>query len=356
MPNVPVADATLGTNKSIGRYFGLVSTIPSLVLTAWVYLLLATGALQGTPHLATLEKNLTLDQPGQLLAVFATALAVALVLHPLQFTIVQALEGYWGPTRIGQAARASRTTAHLRRLNKARAVREESAKVRHSWKREGVDVDAHLSGAATPFQESLVRALVKMTAAGELVGQYPVESTHVMPTRLGNILRLHEMRAGASVGLPILTYATHIGMVAAPSHNEYVRDQRSQVDLAARMCAMGILATGVTCLVMWPYGPWLLTALIPYTAAWLSYRGAISTAGSYGQALSAWVDLNRFTLYDALRLPPPPDTSAERVQNAMLEGMMAGHPDYCSKYQHPHDLAEPAQEPVSVQSEDCVAT
>lgn len=86
------------------------------------------------------------------------------------------------------------------------------------------------------------------------------------------------MRAGASYNLPILSFATHIAMIADPAHTAYVQDQRNQLDLAARMSAMAIIATAITCLAMWSDGTWLLTALIPYTAAWLSYRGAITSA------------------------------------------------------------------------------
>ena len=50
------------------------------------------------------------------------------------------------------------------------------------------------------------------------VNKYPNEPIHVMPTALGNTLRRHEMLAGAAVGLPVLSWATHIGLVPLIPH------------------------------------------------------------------------------------------------------------------------------------------
>jgi hypothetical protein len=52
--------------------------------------------------------------------------------------------------------------------------------------------------------------------------------------------------------------------------------------------------------------------------AYLSYRGAVVVAGSYGTAVAVVIELNRFRLYERLRLPMPADTDEERRQNALL--------------------------------------
>ena len=153
-----------------------------------------------------------------------------------------------------------------------------------------------------------------------------------MPTRLGNVLRRYEARAGASFGLPIITFATHIGMVAEPKHTAYVNDQRAQLDLAVRMTVLSGLATTATAALMWPYGVWALATLLPYAAAWGSYRGALVAASSYAQAFSAWLDLNRFRLYDALQMEVPPSAAAERTSNSHLLDMVNGSTEFTMTY------------------------
>jgi hypothetical protein len=121
-------------------------------------------------------------------------------------------------------------------------------------------------------------------------------------------------------------------MVADPAHTAYVQDQRSQLDLAVRMTAMGLMASVITVALLWMHGAWLLLALVPYTAARVSYRGALASANSYGLALIAWVNLNRFRLYDALKLPEVGNAAAERAQNKMLDNLILGHTAYDAQY------------------------
>ncbi|MFC6881968.1 MULTISPECIES: hypothetical protein [Actinomadura] len=43
--------------------------------------------------------------------------------------------------------------------------------------------------------------------------------------------------------------------------------------------------------------------MIPYGLAYLSYRGAITTAQEFGKAVATIIDMNRFPLYSRLRPP-----------------------------------------------------
>ena len=49
-----VAGAALSIGSSVGRYFNLTSAIPALLLVAWSYALLASGAATGRPELSLL--------------------------------------------------------------------------------------------------------------------------------------------------------------------------------------------------------------------------------------------------------------------------------------------------------------
>src|SRR5262249_44176912 len=141
------------------------------------------------------------------------------------------------------------------------------------------------------------------------------EYDDIMPTRLGNALRKYERQAGAPYGLDAVSVIQHIFFVAPAERVGYIDDQRQLMDLSVRMTATSIIAALVAVTALWRHGPWLLLALVPYGVAYLSYRGAVVVAHEYGAAVAAMIDLDRFTLYDSLRLPRPKDTNAERLMN-----------------------------------------
>ncbi len=326
----------MGTGSTIGRYFSIVSVVPSVLLAVWVYLLLLTQPFGSGPSFGLLSNHFSHFQVAETAAVLGGALAIALFLHPLQFTIVQLLEGYWGPSAMMRRLRVSRTATHL-----ARWARSESVLSGDDSLSEYLESGGNVPAALAPSRvlthplrtKEALQLLVAAETATTVYDSYPEDPSHFLPTRLGNVLRRSELTAGASFRLPVLRFATHIGMVAEPTHTTYLNDRRTEMDLAARLCASSLIATVAAVVCMWAHGLWLLTALLPYTLAWLSYRGAVSSASSYGTALIAWMDLNRFALYEALRLPPVEDADAERKQNELLIDMLNGSPRYRTAYE-----------------------
>lgn len=75
-------------------------------------------------------------------------------------------------------------------------------------------------------------------------------------------------------------------------------------------------------LFLWRHGLWLLIAVALYALAWAFYRGAVVVAHHYGTAMAAVIDLNRFTLYDRLRVAQPDSTRSERARNAALNSLL----------------------------------
>jgi hypothetical protein len=325
-------DLTLGTKESVGRYFSLISVIPSLVLSAWLYLLLASGAPDGEPSVGMLEHNLGRAQPAQGLAVASFALILALVLHPLQFSMVQALEGYWGTTALGRELQTRKAVRHLLRLGHAT---KRADRLRNTAENEDDEWVAQALLNGTREQRTrIMREEYELAESSRVMDLYPSQPIHVLPTRLGNMLRRYEMLAGAAYDLPFLTMATHVGLVAHPRHLTYMQDQRNSVDLAARMTFTGLIAATATTVVMWPHGLWLLLALVPYAAAFLSYRGAVGSAAHYGAAMGAVSDLNRFRLYEALHMEAPTNTTKEKEQNTQIVKLRYGSPMFDATYSH----------------------
>lgn len=144
----------------------------------------------------------------------------------------------------------------------------------------------------------------------------------IMPTRLGNVLRYYERKAGAPYGLDAVRVMPYLSRVAPSEDMAYVNDQRSSLDLAVRLCLTSLLAAALWILFFWWHGLWLLVTIIPLAIAYLSYRGAVVVAGEYGRALAVVIALNRFTLYERLHLRLPPDMASEYRANSALNDML----------------------------------
>ena len=332
----PTPDPTLGTGRSIGKYFSVVSVVPSVVFALWVFFVFASIGPDGIPTLATLREN-AID-PRYLGLALVLALVVAVLGHPLQFAMVQALEGYWGLGNVGVKLRVHMVKRHLRRLAVAGHVGERAqADYTALCQRAGGNQLEYLTTVTKgerptlsfPVEaEQLLKQRVLMDEAAWIEAQYPDDPEHLLPTRLGNRLRRHELRAGRAIHLPVGTWATHIGMVAKTEHTGYVGDQRMAMDLAVRTAWSMAGAAIVTFAALWNTGWAALLTLVPLVAAYLSYGGAVVASGSYGVALQAWVDLSRFRLYDELHLEHPANSEDERATNKVLGDLFDGEDEF----------------------------
>ncbi|SDO90582.1 hypothetical protein SAMN04489867_0911 [Pedococcus dokdonensis] len=345
MPDIP-SDPTLGTTSTIGKYFGVVSTIPSLIAAAWLYLLAVLQPWTDVIDLGRLKDVNPVKQPSHAVALIAFALVLAVVTHPIQFVLIQLLEGYWGLSRPGIALAHRRAAVHARRRAAANAMHKAYNPVASATASSGLPPppppSAPTSGepsgpSAPPDPAETLRHMLITSASGAVVASYPRNPATVLPTRLGNVLRAYESRGGVAVGLPLLNWTTYIGLVAEPSHTAYVQDQRQELDLAVRMTGVGAFCAGVTALALWPHGAWVLLSFVPYAATWISYRGALSAAHAYGQACEAWLYLNRFKLYEQLHLNLPTTSREERAIGKRLAEMVAANPFFEQEYAHASD-------------------
>ena len=348
-----IASAAVETSRSIGRYFTVISMVPSLLFVLYVYGLFAADAWPGPFQPAKAlhaAENLSI---AKIVELFVAALLLGLVLHPFQFSMTQLLEGYWGGSRIGLGL-AQRRIMHYRRavwaLNKAvdkaeykwaNAVeRARMAQDRSESPQRSRDMNAAYLNweKGDPMLADYLRAQALHAA----FYQYPDIRRRMMPTRLGNVLRRYEDKAGKQYGLDIIRIAPHLNLVALPEHREYVDDCRKGLDLAVRLCVLFAFATALSVVLLVRDGGWLLLALAPYCISYLAYRGATSSAHAYGTALLTLVDLDRFALYEGLHVPPPSSTEVERVRNAELLKVLSGDEKIVLDYAPPKDT--PASE------------
>jgi hypothetical protein len=304
------------TRDSIGRYFSLVSAVPSGILVAWVVLLVGSGAWTGQPDAMAALRVFGEVGIGGAAALVLAVIFLGVVMHPMQFAFVQLLEGYWGVSPLAQQARQKRARAHRERIRRFRYLHADLGRVLRS-KRAELETETDRDR-----KRAILNEIIELQSdRGELeriTADYPTAPEAFMPTRLGNVLRHYELAVGRGYGVEVITTAPYLVSAATTADVEYLDDQRSQLDLAVRMTVVSIIATALTAIFMARHGLWLLVALLPYASCYLSYRGAVVAASDYGRALGVVLTLNRFALYDRLQLERPPSTEAERERNEDL--------------------------------------
>ncbi|MGP0021763.1 MAG: hypothetical protein ACLPKE_00095 [Streptosporangiaceae bacterium] len=338
MASLTPTDAVLSVGQRIGRYFALVSMIPSLFLVIWVYLLFASGAVTGKPAFRNVETALSHWSVGKVAGLVLATLAIALVLHPLQFATTQLLEGYWGTTPLAIAAMKVRKVHHRRRCRDlkqiaGRSQRQLIAQAERLIKDSSgpydepvtVDEDAIDGLLESKRGDRLMLYVAATEEAADHAARYPSDAARIMPTELGNALRRFEDAAGSQYGLDAITISPHLHLVASPRHLEYLVDARQEMDAAIRICTVGLLAAALTAGALFTDGIWLLWATLPYFVSYLAYKGAVSAAQNYGGVFQSVLDLGRFQLYKELGLYPPRDSVEELANNRELMKLLTNN-------------------------------
>jgi hypothetical protein len=334
--------------------------LPALLLVLWTYVLIVSGAWSGSPDLDAIKTRLAdWSLPGLSWAIVAT-LFVALFLHPLQFATTQLLEGYWGTAAPARAAMAWRIVHHRRRRSRLDHLEQTHQQAWHDAADEVLlqqhaddvargDLFADMPGPAAWDEatrrrarrllldsddgEQLVPDVATEEAARRAWSRYP-DGGRTMATRLGNALRRFEDAGGAQYGLGAITIAPHLALIVPERHLSYLQDSRQQLDTTIRLCTVSLLPTVIAAVALLRDGLWLLAALIPYSLAYIAYRGAVASAEEYGIAVSSVIDLDRFSLYEQLHIDQPRDTVEERATNESLIRLLGGDGSECLPYRH----------------------
>jgi hypothetical protein len=313
-------------------------------LVGFTFALIESGAWNGNGDPDWTKAANAFTHIGNLALLTLVSIAVGIAVHPIQFALVQFLEGYWGMGRLAQRARAARMLHYRRQYDRLR---------KGPGPRAGAQL--HKADAAKKRLEPADRIKlvsqrdesIRLRAA--YPGGYPRSDDDIMPTRLGNVLRRYERLAGYQYNLDAVRVVRHVAFVAPQRHIDYVNDQRQLLDLSVRMCATSMFAAVISVLFLWHHGPWLAIALVPYAVAYLSYRGAVVVAHEYGAAFSTLIDMDRFALYDYLKMTRPEDTKAERLANAQLMKLLGHNSKINLTYEYRDSLDAADEAPSAAQ-------
>jgi hypothetical protein len=323
------------TSKALGPRAILVNVLPAGLLTLLTVLLIGSGA-PGDPSLKDLMKTLNGLQNGASLALLVIVVLVAtIILQPLQIAVVQVLEGYWAATPDRRARSAV--------ARKAVAIGVELQRRRLSWLQASDMADLH------PLEQARLEEELK---------SYP-DPSMLMPTRLGNVLKAGEQRAGGRYGLDADISFPHLYPLLRQPHQAAWDDLSNQLDSAAHLFLTFVLATLLSAILLIPHGWdgwWLALPLLFAGLAWLSYRSTIVAARYQTRLLAAAFDLHRFDLLTAMRMRLPNDPHEEFEVNRQLMAILKADPDTRSEqiedgderlepsegYVHPEMMAAPA--------------
>jgi hypothetical protein len=274
---VPLGEAT----KSVSPRFNLVSLIPSALLVSGIGFLVLSGSFSGVPNTHLLVKRLEDINVFLGSVLLLAVLSFALVLQPFQLLLVRVLEGYW-----------------------------DQIPVLRSFRYFGVEINRrrHLKIHELTQDDDLLARL------------YPPRVEDFLPTRLGNVLRSAERRAGKNHGFtePVEMFP-RIYPYMSPPLAEALADARDDLDVACRMCIVLWLLASVSGAVLAVDGAVAATRgaalAVPVGGillAVLAYRGAVRTGEEYGKLLFYVFDLHRRDLIRALGYSPPRNPKEEK--------------------------------------------
>ena len=261
---------TVSPLPALSARFGVVSTLPTVVLVTWIAFLWGSGAVVGSPDVAAVLGALAAASVAQVTIAGILGVAVGSVFHPFQFRLVRMLEGYWSDVPV------------LRRLQ---AV--------------GIEVNRRR-----------MRRLRRASNLEELAERYPLDQADLLPTAIGNAMRAAERSAGRLYGMDAVRMLDRIYPLASPTVSAVFEDRRNQLDVAARYCVLlgFVSVTGVATLAT--DGAWLVLPAVTTILTWACYRATLHTAISYGKGLRLIFDLHHADLIHSLGWRVPSDPSA----------------------------------------------
>ncbi|WP_424535855.1 hypothetical protein ACOZ38_38385 [Sphaerisporangium viridialbum] len=303
-------DALAKPGISGGRFL-LVDYLPAYAASLMVLVLVWAGAPGRPVDLGRAWRTAAGLGAGEVVLLGVAITLLAVLGTPLQLALVRVLEGQWPRAGLAGLARRSRERQSRRRERLASA--EELP--------EGQAGEAEIQAAGV--------------AGTRLRRLYPPAEL-LRPTALGNVLAATESQAGEPYGLDAVVVWPRLYPLLGENVKAVVDDRRDILDTAARlsvtMAATAVVAAGLLARSGW----WLLLALVPLVIARVAYVGAVHAAVAYGEAVRAAIDLHRFTLVDALRLPLPHDPDDERRRNTLLCDLWRqGLPLPPEPYRHP---------------------
>ena len=290
--------------KSFGARLQAVGLLPTLLAVAFVAFLLVAKAPTASMSLKTITATAKAIGGSGAVVITGIAIAVAVTLQPLQFRLVQILEGYWpsGPLRM-----LFRVGVRVQR-----------------WRYERLQ--DQLTGAVNHRHEAARRSSEERISVAEtrILERFPDED-RLLPTALGNALRSAEDRAGRRYGAEAVVLWPRLFPLLPARLRADIEDEVTQLDVSARLAVTWATTAVIssTIVLLHPVKAadnwgWVAIVAAVWLLAWLSYQSAIESAIAHGLDIEVALDLHRSLVVSAMRLPEPARLSSEQRVLTML--------------------------------------
>lgn len=247
--------------------------------------------------------------PAGAVAVTVIALAVSAALQPLQYRLVQILEGYWRSRALRPLFVVGVWRQRRRRRRYTRLLTQEVG----ADAIEGIVTTARVLSPTERFADEQ-----EHLAEQALLERFPAEE-RLLPTALGNVLRAAEDRSGVRYGIESVLIWPRLYAVLPERHMQTLEDETTQLDQSARLCVTWCLSALVTFAILLAdvddvvaHRAWFAIVAVLAGAGWISYRGATESALALGQDIEVTLDLYRQLVLEAVRFPEPHRLSEER--------------------------------------------
>lgn len=287
--------------------------MPTLLATFAVVFLVVADAPAANLNIATV--NVAAQTVGVSGAVWISAVVVAfaVTLQPLQFRLVQLLEGYW----------PGGVFAPVAALGIARQRRQYRRALRHA-----VVIKRPRGRIA-----QLVVSSRRDSAVHRLETRFPGED-RLLPTALGNVLRCAEDKVGLRYGMQAVTLWPRLHATLPNAFRDELDDETTQLDVSCRLTvtwlAAGVASSGVILsrpALAFEHWGWLLFLAGMWMLPWLAYRSAIESAEAQGMDIEVAIDLYRHHLIEAMRLPETQSLSEDRTVFPVLSQLFTTYED-----------------------------
>ena len=301
--------------SSVASFGRLVTTtlIPTAIPLVFLWTLLRAHSFEGATNWDdVLPASLTSDTLAIILAVVGVAI-LASILQPFQIRLVRLLEGYWEGWSVTARIAPLFIEFQRRRLSNLKArratLKELSQQPTPTTANLGEQLAALRLNARTQSELRRVR---------ERINRFPGappsidEPAPLLPTALGNALRVGEITAGERYSLNTITSWPRLYPDLSKKFSDEHDAALDAVDTAANLTVSFALVTllAVAGFCQEPAYYWI--PVLTFALTCLSYTGSVAAALQYGSYLHVAYDLHRFDMLKGLHYPLPADSDAER--------------------------------------------
>ena len=233
-------------------------------------------------------------------------LVLSVVLYNLNTPIVRMYEGYpWKDSYIGKFLQKRQQST----LEQASLIRRCIAKM---W------IERQITRITTDLGEL---SEVQRNMARLVNDDYPNNSSLVLPTHLGNVIRAFETYTTRQYGAGAISLWPRLAGVLDPSVVQTLDNAKMAFDfmINSAFLTLVLAAMSTAAGLMWKppvadslYRPWEVWAFVFFFLSYLSYIAAINRAREWGTQVKSGFDLCRLNLLTKLGYQKPADLTEER--------------------------------------------